>query len=115
MTAGSTVAGPVDGRDPSAPAPASPDDMLSGARDAARELDADHAPEPDGLADIGTCRICGLLIGRDHLGTWSHRPSVGEIDSAEAWLGRHGRGATSGPSSAGAAMPRGEVATPTHG
>jgi hypothetical protein len=62
---------------------------LPEAREIGHELDADHAAEPGGLMQIGTCRTCGLLIARSRRGTWSHRPSVGEIDAAQSWLLRH--------------------------
>jgi len=61
----------------------------SEARELAAELDANHAPEPGALPNIGTCRRCGLLVAQDDQGTWSHRPSVGEIDAGHMWIDRH--------------------------
>jgi hypothetical protein len=66
-----------------------PGDDVSGAQQLAERLDRDHAAAPGDLQGIGTCRTCGLLIGRNGQGPWTHRPSVGEINAAEAWLDRH--------------------------
>jgi predicted dinucleotide-binding enzyme len=79
-------------------------DQLAEARALAAELDHNHAPEPGGLQEIGTCRKCGLLIARDARGVWSHRPSIGGTDAGEAWIDRNpsgGRDRTT-PSHAGA-------------
>jgi hypothetical protein len=66
-----------------------PDDGIPEARGVAHELDANHAADPGHLREIGTCRECGFLIGLSEEGTWSHRPSVGEVGDAEDWLDRH--------------------------
>jgi hypothetical protein len=62
---------------------------LPQARILADELDLDHAPEPGGLEDIGTCRTCGFIIAEDEHGAWRHLASVGEIDAGQACLDRH--------------------------
>ena len=63
-------------------------EVSSGARDLARELDLDHAPEPGGLQQIGTCRRCGM-VAQDKDAMWVHQPSVGEIDAGEEWIDRN--------------------------
>lgn len=79
-------------------------DELPEARSLAGRLDLNHAPEPGGLREIGTCRRCGLIIAKDKQGAWSHQPSVGEIDAGEAWISRNPSfgGARSQPSDTGA-------------
>lgn len=68
---------------------ASEADQVARARVLAGELDLNHAPEPGGLEDIGTCRRCGFIIAEDDQGVWHHWPSVGEIDDGQAWLDRN--------------------------
>lgn len=58
-------------------------------RDLAEALDANHAPEPGSLRELGTCRRCGLITARDKDEVWRHQPSVEEIDAGEVWLDRH--------------------------
>jgi hypothetical protein len=64
-------------------------DALPEARALAAQLDTNHAAEPGGLQDIGTCRRCGMLIATDEQGVWRHRPSVGEIDAGELWINQN--------------------------
>jgi predicted dinucleotide-binding enzyme len=64
-------------------------DELPEAQALSDRLDANHAAEPGGLQGIGTCRTCGMLIAKDQQGVWRHRPSVGEIEAGEMWIGRN--------------------------
>jgi hypothetical protein len=90
-----------------------PGNELSEARELAGRLDLDHAPDPGGLEEIGTCRTCGLLIARDGRGVWSHQPAVGEIDSAEAWLDHHPGAAAGRPEPTGSGVARDPSSTPS--
>ena len=64
-------------------------DALAAADNVAERLDAHHAPDPGDLQGIGACRVCGFIIGRGRDGTWSHRPSVSEVQPVDDWLERH--------------------------
>jgi hypothetical protein len=71
-------------------------DQSPEAQDLAGELDLNHAAEPGGLEEIGTCRRCGFIVAQDNQGRWRHQPSVGEIDAGEAWLASNPAAATAG-------------------
>lgn len=64
-------------------------DELPETRVLADENDRNHAPEPGGRQEIGTCRRCGLIIAQDQRVVSSHQPSVGEFDAGRAWIDRN--------------------------
>ena len=66
-----------------------PVDELPQGGGVARDLDSSHCADPGELQDIGTCRTCGLVIGRYQNGTWSHLPSISENYPAGEWLNHH--------------------------
>jgi hypothetical protein len=64
-------------------------DKLPQARALAVEPDLNHAPEPGGLQEIGTCRACGFIIAEDEQGEWHHQPSVAVVDAGQTRLDRN--------------------------